>query len=953
MASIPTNGYAEVMAGTNNYSGSNSYDASCPRTAIPPVIGDDLCNKTYVDNATGGGIIGLLTDKGSLITGDGTQAVIFDQNPYQTALTTTTVYDWNSLALGQSRQFTTTAPTLIPLGAEITITYSGTDSIKGTITAVAGTTITITITNLASLSYSSNFLLQTSGPDALGGGDDTNETFPFNPAFTTPIPPDIPANTIITDGEFFIYTTAGGVPVSITANIIGSNIQRPSATPFTTIPYENPPVTPTNFNFPSGCFVGTTQSPSVQFFGGTYFHGFPTGGSYIPKNYVGSLSGYTLAYGTGSIVIDDDICLIADATSATGLAWGVINTASIGAVTSVSGGTNIVMSGTVPAPIVNLRNPLTAELNMGSQSLRDSASAVGTSGQLLSAGTGGQTLWTNAPSANPTITDTNTNATYYPTFVAGAGTQPLLADISTGPISLNPSNGDFNVVDTLKLTQTQVAVGKNAGLTSQSASAVAVGQNAGNFSQGSNAVAVGLNAGAGVSGTNFQGANAVAIGNNAGQGTQGISAVAIGSNAGFTNQGTQSIAIGEYAGFNTQQLNSIAIGRNAGEVTQATASIAIGWDAAKTGQNTNCIAIGIDAARVNQQSGSVAIGFQGGRNTQGTKSIAIGYEAGDTIQGQNSVAIGNNAGFNTQGTFNVAIGNNAGQTTQGNNATAVGQAAGSSNQGGNATAFGAGAGQTNQGASCVAVGVSAGLTTQGQNSVAIGSAAGSSTQGQSSVAVGVNAGQTTQGNSSVAVGAAAGITNQGGSAVAVGLNAGGTNQAGNSIAIGGNAGNSGQLANAVSVGFRAGQNNQQLYGVAMGLDAGQTTQGQDSIAIGRTAGQTTQGSASVAIGFQAGENSQGDSCVAIGRNAGQGTTTAQGDNSVAIGNNAAVASQTAGSIALNASGFALNPNQAGMFVRPIRAGAPGTTFTPNLPPYVLYYGRDASLLLTYEILYTT
>jgi hypothetical protein len=165
MASIPTNGYAEVMAGTNNYSGSNSYDASCPRTAIPPVIGDDLCNKTYVDNATGGGIIGLLTDKGSLITGDGTQAVIFDQNPYQTALTTTTVYDWNSLALGQSRQFTTTFPTLIPLGAGITITYSGTDSIKGTITAIAGSVITITITNLTSLSYSSNFLLQTSGPD--------------------------------------------------------------------------------------------------------------------------------------------------------------------------------------------------------------------------------------------------------------------------------------------------------------------------------------------------------------------------------------------------------------------------------------------------------------------------------------------------------------------------------------------------------------------------------------------------------------------------------------------------------------------------------------------------------------------------------------------------------------------------------------------------------------------
>ena len=100
MASYPSNGYNEVMSGTNNYTGSNFYGTSCPKTPIVPVANDDLCNKLYVDAASGGGIIGLLTDKGSLLTGDGTQAVIFDQNPYQTALTTTTVYDWNSLALG-------------------------------------------------------------------------------------------------------------------------------------------------------------------------------------------------------------------------------------------------------------------------------------------------------------------------------------------------------------------------------------------------------------------------------------------------------------------------------------------------------------------------------------------------------------------------------------------------------------------------------------------------------------------------------------------------------------------------------------------------------------------------------------------------------------------------------------------------------------------------------------
>jgi hypothetical protein len=381
---------------------------------------------------------------------------------------------------------------------------------------------------------------------------------------------------------------------------------------FNTIPYENPPVTPTNFNFPSGCFVGTTQSPSVQFFGGTYFHGFPTGGTIIPKNYVGSLSGYTLAYSTGSIVIDDDICLIADATSATGLAWGVINTASIGAVTSVSGGTNIVMSGTVPAPIVNLRNPLTAELNMGSQSLRDSASAVGTSGQVLSAGTGGQTLWSAVTATNTTITDTNTNATYYPTFVAGAGSQPLLADISTGAISLNPSNGDFNVVDTLKLTQTQVAVGKNAGLTTQGVNSVAVGY---------------------LAGSNTQGTSSVAVGVLAGQTTQGDNSVAIGSSAAASNQGTFAVAVGYGTGATTQGASSVAVGVLAGNSGQLGSAVAIGNGAGQTTQGANAVAIGFQAGTTNQATNSVAIGSSAGNNTQSTNAVAIGNLAGQTTQG--------------------------------------------------------------------------------------------------------------------------------------------------------------------------------------------------------------------------------------------------------------------------------------------------------------------------------
>jgi len=67
------------------------------------------------------------------------------------------------------------------------------------------------------------------------------------------------------------------------------------------------------------------------------------------------------------------------------------------------------------------------------------------------------------------ITDDDTNAVFYPTFVSGTGTQTLLADTTTTQFSLNPNTSDFNVGSTLKLTQTQVAVGKSAGTTTQGA----------------------------------------------------------------------------------------------------------------------------------------------------------------------------------------------------------------------------------------------------------------------------------------------------------------------------------------------------------------------------------------------------------------------------------------------------------------------------------------------------
>jgi hypothetical protein len=184
--------------------------------------------------------------------------------------------------------------------------------------------------------------------------------------------------------------------------------------------------------------------------------------------------------------------------------------------------------------------------------------------------------------------------------------------------------------------------------------------------------------------------------------------------------------------------------------------------------------------------------------------------------------------------------------------------------------------------------------------------------------------------------------------VRVGVNAGLTTPGTNSVCIGQDAGRTNTGIGAISIGLRAGTSNQSADCVAIAAQAGQTSQGAAAVAIGINSGRTTQGSRAVAIGNTAGNTNQGNDAIAIGFQAGQGTTSGQGANSIAIGANTGVASQTAGSICLNASGVALNPNRVGCFINPIRAGALGSSFTPALPPTALYYDTT-----TFEILRAT
>jgi len=139
---------------------------------------------------------------------------------------------------------------------------------------------------------------------------------------------------------------------------------------------------------------------------------------------------------------------------------------------------------------------------------------------------------------------------------------------------------------------------------------------------------------------------------------------------------------------------------------------------------------------------------------------------------------------------------------------------------------------------------------------------------------------------------------------------------GNIVRLGTAAGNAtSSAANTIAIGRSAGANTQGDGSIAIGQNAGNTTQAGNSIAIGRAAGQTTQNANAIAIGRSAGNNSQGIETIAIGHLA---ANNAQGNYAVAIGYSAGSNNQPANSIMINASANALNGNNAGFYVNPVR-----------------------------------
>ena len=272
--------------------------------------------------------------KGTLYVGDGIKfADLLCPTTNGPTATTQTFYNWLNLANGQVKTFQVSNGVFFKPGYNITIAYSGTDSITGVVNTVVGNTITMTISSFAFNSYSSTPIIQTntnvSGP---GIALENSPAFNFTPG-TTVGPPVIPANTFLISGSWYGYAPQGQQPYTnqtLTVTSAQGGVINPTTSSFTLSAYNNNS-TPTSFTFPGeGCYVSYTgpvqlvsNFVSTGPLDGIWFE-FPAGGSANQRSVTGTLSGYTLPYTPlGQITINSQLVLFADSTQPLGVRWGV------------------------------------------------------------------------------------------------------------------------------------------------------------------------------------------------------------------------------------------------------------------------------------------------------------------------------------------------------------------------------------------------------------------------------------------------------------------------------------------------------------------------------------------------------------------------------------------------------------------------------------------------------
>lgn len=223
--------------------------------------------------------------------------------------TVITVYDWNTLAVGQSRTFDLNSRVSIVLGTNVTVAYTNAtganDLIEGNVTNVATFNgrgaVTLTITRIQSQTYTPVTLLSSTQFATTATNIFQVSEINVRASLMTPNPPVLVAGTILQTIGIALYSTTnpatGQIALQLEGFSPGGIIQR-SVSETVSQPLQGVPV---NIPFFGGCFfpISRTISSVLAVASKNFNLGVPTGG--FAQDFCGTFTGYVLPYTSGRL----------------------------------------------------------------------------------------------------------------------------------------------------------------------------------------------------------------------------------------------------------------------------------------------------------------------------------------------------------------------------------------------------------------------------------------------------------------------------------------------------------------------------------------------------------------------------------------------------------------------------------------------------------------------------
>ena len=289
-----------------------------------------------------------------------------------------------------------------------------TTPIAGQFTKFTGTTYGVTIGDPALYSgQSQTFYNAASGVITLTSGGAGGFRGPGSSGGTTQALPAASTLTLYSDGTNWITAFDGGGPLAATTGAFSGDI--------------------TNSNSSANVINGPT---TVNAF---------TGATSATIGYNSTLASTTTIVG-GATASGNTTTLNLAASGAAGSTTAINLGATTSATTVTVGGT-LALAGTTSGSV-----KLVAAATAGTATYTFPAAAPSTNGYALTSTTGGTLSWANV---SPSVSETTTNATFYPVFNSSTSGQLSTANIASSGITFNPSTNNLVVAGTVNSLRTE------------------------------------------------------------------------------------------------------------------------------------------------------------------------------------------------------------------------------------------------------------------------------------------------------------------------------------------------------------------------------------------------------------------------------------------------------------------------------------------------------------------